>query len=366
MKKALVYNFYLQTAGGGERLSLDICLALSKLGYQITIATSPLFQRSLDSLCRVFGLPTDLGWHLVRFETEEAVFEYCRLHSFDVFVNGTFCSSLKNPARVGIYPVMFPQFPDQEVRARLLTYQLILCISDFTEIYTKAWWGQDDGVRTLPPPISESHASYSDVIFEAKEKLILNVGRFNVDGHCKRQLDAIRVFNRLRAKGILDSDWKLFLVGNLNEGEHNRRYLEQCFEEASLGVHIETDVPFERIQSLYRSASVLWQFTGYGLPYGESPQYCEHLGLVALDSLHYGTLPIVYERSGVAHMIRYGETGFVFSSTSELERIMDLVDKFFGSWAHRELFQNACKASTELDFNSFVGKLDAYISELAA
>lgn len=364
MKRALVYNRYLHTAGGGERLTLDWCLALSKIGYRVTFVTDSSFDRTLQDLCAVFGIPADVDWRLERIDDERDIGQFCAEQKFDLFVNGTFCSSLPNPAPVGIYSLMFPQYLPAQDRVNLSTYQRVLCISEFSKIFTHLWWGNEFPVQVLPPPISDSHMKASGIEFARKEKLILNVGRFNVDGHCKRQLDAIQTFNRLLAQGVLDKEWQLYCVGNLNAGAENLRYLGRCRYEAGSNVRIETDVSFERLQDLYRRACVLWQFTGSHLKVGVTPQHCEHLGLVAMDSMCYGALPMVYERSGVGYMIEHGKSGFVFGSTDELGAIMSSLGRAFGSDAHQNLFTQTRNAAQKLGFESFVGKLDSYISEI--
>lgn len=363
MKKALVYNKYLNTAGGGERAILDCCLALSELGYDVTITTSSTFNKTIKSLCEIFGISGGENWSLKILDTEEEISEFCSSERFDLFINGTFCSSLENPAPVGIYSLMFPQPLTPAARLNILSYQHVLVISEFTELYTKHWWGSDFPVHTLPLPISNSHMKLADVHFNAKEKIILNVGRFNVDGHCKRQLDAIKAFERFVAEGTIGIDWHFYAVGNLNLGELNRAYLDECFRAGGPNVHIETDVPFSRLQELYRRASVLWQFTGIHLSSGQLPQHCEHLGLVAMDGFCYGALPMVYQRSGVSYLIDHGRTGFTFASTEELKTIMGLFDRAFGTQTHEQMFCAAREYSKTLGFNSFKTTLASYISE---
>lgn len=365
MKKALVYNKYLNTAGGGERAILDCCLALSEIGYDVTITTSASFTRTLGSLCEIFGISGGENWSLKILETEEEIREFCLSERFDLFINGTFCSSLANPAPLGIYSLMFPQPLTPAARLNLLSYQHVIVNSHFTELYTKYWWGSDFPVHALPPPISNSHMDEAGVPFGAKEKIILNVGRFNVDGHCKRQLDAIRAFERFVSEKVFGADWHFYAIGNLNPGEQNQAYLDECRRVGGPNVHIETDVPFSRLQELYRKASVVWQFTGIHLPSGQLPQHCEHLGLVAMDGFCYGALPMVYQRSGVSYMIDHGKTGFTFASTEELKTIMGLFDRAFGTQAHTQMFRAAREYSKTLGFNNFKNTLAAYISEAA-
>ena len=236
--------------------------------------------------------------------------------------------------------LMFPPPIFTEQRQNLLTYNQIIVISDFSRIHLHDRWGDEFPCVVLHPPISKSHTQY-EVSFENKERLILLVGRFNVDGHSKCQLDALRTFKKLKHEGTLSDHWRLHIVGNLNSGAENASYLSDCKAEASEDISIETNIPFAQLQSLYSRASCLWQFTGIKYPHGQKPELCEHLGLVAVDGLSYGTIPFVYERSGVSFVLDYGINGFMFSDESELARQMTFMDMIYKTQAHREFFQSA-------------------------
>ena len=89
MKRALVYNRYLLTAGGGERLTLDWCLALSTIGYRVTLVTSSAFDKTLQDLCAVFGISAGGDWELEKIDEESDIARFCGEQKFDLFVNGT-------------------------------------------------------------------------------------------------------------------------------------------------------------------------------------------------------------------------------------------------------------------------------------
>lgn len=360
MKKALLYNRYLHTAGGGERACFDIGLALEELGFSITVVTTTSYSGAIGELHRVFGLNPKSNWQLERIDEERDIFNFCKEFAFDIFVNSTMCSSMANPAPLGVYMMMFPPEISRDERERLLSYNLVLAISDFTALHLSIRWGADFPCRVLPPPISRAHTEYRPV-FPKKERSILLVGRFNVDGHSKCQLEAVRAFKGLKRSGVLGDEWRLNLVGNLNLGVDNRLYLERCRLEGGDDVNIEINVPFPRLQELYASSSCLWQFTGVKYRNGEHPQYCEHLGLVALDSLCYGCVPIVYERSGVGYMLDHARSGFVFGDDSELADVMRLFNREFGSDLHKQLFDGAVRASKKFSFDEFLGALRGYV-----
>jgi len=363
-KKALVFNRYLSTAGGGERACLDLCVALECLGYSITLVTAPTFKGDLHSLRAVFGISSGADWRLERLNDEGAIAELCRRDGFQIFVNNTYLSSMPNPAPIGIYLLMFPQHISDAERSSLASYSAILTISEFSRVHLEYRWGPGFPNFVLPPPISSTHSATTPE-FAQKERLILLVGRFNVDGHNKRQLDAIRAFRRLKDSKVLGADWRLQVAGNLNSGGATRRYFERCLREGnSWDIKIDTNVPFAELQDHYRRASCLWQFTGLGLIDGEEPQHCEHLGLVALDSLSYGTIPVVFERSGVSYLIEHGKNGFIFGGFDDLTPIMGVLDRGFGSPTHHAMFRSAIDSSSRFGFDSYVSTLRSIVAEV--
>ena len=214
----------------------------------------------------------------------------------------------------------------------------------------------------LPPPISTVHERGSRVQLSEKEKLILVIGRFNVRGHNKCQLDAVRAFVELKQRAVLSSDWKLVVAGHVNPNPDNETYVEQC-RRVGLGhrVEVRTNISIEELCELYRRASFLWQFTGIELPFGVDPSKCEHLGLVALDCFGYGVVPVVYQRSGVAMMLNSGQNGFVFGSTRDLAGLMGLLGTHWKAAYHQQLFNASLKMGREFSHAKFVERVGGLV-----
>lgn len=363
-QKALIYNNYLNTSGGGERSTLDLARALSSLGFEITIACAQKNSFSLQSLSEAFGIPEALSWSVFECENETEIEDYLLKNDFYLFANHTTSSFMPNKAPFGIYVVMFPFLRDENSRVALRTYNLVSCISNFTQTYVHLFWGEDLPTTVIPPPISDSLLRSSPPPFEEKEKLIILIGRFNVFGHHKRQLDAIEAFLALQQRGVLDKSWRFVVAGHLNPGAETARYFERC-QELSQGtnVSVEANLSFSELRELYMRASVLWQFTGTGLPFGVDPGKCEHLGLAAMDCFAYGTIPMIYQRSGMSSLINYGVDGFSFGSIAELEEVMRLIAGDFGGSYHRELYQNGLVRRNDFSLEHFTSQLKSALAE---
>jgi glycosyltransferase involved in cell wall biosynthesis len=353
-KKAFVYNCYFDTGGGGERSTLDFAAALDELGYEVSLVSTRRNNATLDSLRSSFGVDERFNWAMRTFSSEKAMAQAVRDEQVDVFVNHTFSSYLPNPAPIGIYVVMFPLPTLPSNIQALLSYSTLCCISEFTEQYVKTFWYDKLKTEIIYPPISSAHQKGDVGTFSTKERIVLQIGRFNVEGHSKCQLEAIETFCQLRRDNILGAEWKLRVVGRVNSGLHNERYIERC-RDAIQGADVEllTNASLAAIRDLYRRAACLWQFTGFGLDYGAAPQYCEHLGLVAMDCFSYGTVPIIYQRGGMVPLIRHGENGFTFGTVSELKEIMEVIANSFGRIEHRTWYEQSKASADRLSFTEY-------------
>ena len=358
MKRAFIFNNYLKTSGGGERSSFEIASVLENMGFSITFSGSEKLDRSLKELADVFGIKPKTSWHYRQFDTVEEIFRCAGQEEYDLFVNHTFGSFRKNPCPVGIYVAMFPIHTSEYNVAQLNNYDYIFCISDFVAIYLKRHWSPYQSTKVIIPPISAAHFHKDPVHLVEKEKLIIQIGRYNVAGHVKRHIDAIRAFATLYDDGILDDSWQMVVAGHLNHSEENVNYFNSCVSEATgYNIEVKKDLAFDELQALYRRAAMIWQFTGFGSNFGHRPEECEHLGLVAQDGFAYGTLPTVFHRSGIAYEIAHGQNGFVFGTLSELQDIMQLMVSNFGGPLHEYwLEQSKLKANT-FSFDDFQAEI---------
>ena len=357
LPRALIFNQYLQTAGGGERLCFEIAAALEHLGYEVHFIMAAFCDVHVPTLARAFGIFPQGEWPVIHVADQATVAKVCKEGNYSIFINNTFESFLPNPAPIGMYVNMFPQPITKEHREAIASYAIVECISNFTELYTQRRWGAELNRIIMEPPISEIHFQKEPISLAEKEKLILCIGRFNVRGHNKCQLEAIKVFVDSQKKGVLSEDWRLVVAGRLNEGADNMCYLSECLKAGNGNVTILENISLDYLTSLYRKASALWQFTGFGKPFGYDPELCEHLGLVALDCFAYGTIPIVFHRGGLPYLISHGVNGYSFGTVEELQSIMHLIDRNFGSSFHEFQLIHAQNSAQHFTFDAFERKI---------
>lgn len=365
-KLVVIYNKWLKTAGGGERSTLDHAFAFASYGATVNIVTDLNEAVDLDYLFSQFGFKKNPKIKLTKFNDRTELEKYLENTKIDIFCNHCFGDVMKNYGDIGVYVVMFPLFQDTlQTKQNLETYDLFFCISDFTRLYTEMFLECGTKAKTLMPPISDSHLQLKEPTIDDKEKIILNVGRFNTLGHNKGQLNAIRAFIKLNHEKVLDESWKLVLCGQFNDVDDTKKYLELCKKVAkNYNIKININVPFEELYSYYQKATCLWQFTGYGKNFGDFPEKCEHLGLVALDALAHGTIPMIFARSGASFVFDIGNDGFIFLNYKELKMEMELLKNSYGTLFHQKLIGNCYQKSKALSYISFEQKMHKILREL--
>jgi len=362
--KAYVHNNYFSTAGGGERSTLDYAFALDRLGFEVSLVSTNPQDLTLAEIISPFFDGETPSWKVEVFDNDRALSRALAERHVEVFVNHSYGSFVENRARVGIYAVMFPHEVERRTLQKLDGYQRLCTISPFTQAHVALLWGRVHQTTVLVPPISDSHIRCGFGSLKEKQKKILVIGRFNVLSHNKNQLMAVQSFVEMKKNGSLDPEWELVLVGNVNSTPENIEYVDACREAATgFPVSIRTNVALEELLQLYRSATCLWQFTGYGLSFGESPQRCEHLGLVAMDCFVHGVIPLVYERSGAALLIDEGITGWAFNSKEDLASQMQLIEQEWQRDSHAEMVRQLNSHAELFDTQAFTAGLKRILVE---
>jgi len=191
----------------------------------------------------------------------------------------------------------------------LATYQEIVSISEFTRRWVRRRWGR------------ESHVIYPPVAFETggvqKEPLILSVGRFFDQrfGHSKKQIELVRAFRALVARGL--PGWELHLVGSCQQ--QHAEYLARVQAEArGLPVHFHIDASGRELRELYGRASIYWHAAGLGQSERRHPERLEHFGISTVEAMGAGAVPIVVGMGGQREIVQHDVNGYHFRSLEEL------------------------------------------------
>ncbi|HMO18604.1 MAG TPA: glycosyltransferase [Oligoflexia bacterium] len=361
-RSVVIYNEFFDTAGGGERSCLAFAKGFEELGFKAHLVSNGSNKISLETLSRRFSIFPGTTDTILYMETEEEIRNFINEKNPDIFLNHSFGSTMNAPIENSHYMAMFPKNNLNFNKNFLSTYKVFICNSRFTERYLKRYWGGHLKTMVIIPPVISNLESKSNSAGKIKKDLnILLVGRFDLDGHNKCQLEAISSFREL-VKQPKFSNWKLTLIGSLLDSSTSAQYLEACKLEATgLNVEFILDADFLTLENAYRESSFLWQCTGMHLPAGFHPELCEHLGLVSIDALTYGCIPIIYQRSGAAEELYFGVNCFFFSDKKELLEITSVLSDLCHEQDVR--FRHTLqKSSVQFSFDNFVKKLESILS----
>jgi len=285
-----VYNSYWSTAGGGELHALNVANYLARFGVVDLISETDF---DLDMLLHRFQFPRErFRKILLRPLAPEDTAAY------DVFVNSTVASNLVSKAAHSFFIVSFPH---QAAPAAMLDSYTFLPNSFYTSHWCRAFWGTR---RTeMLYPLVRRVVEEPDL--ECKEKIILNVGRFFPDGHCKMQHEIVKTFKELVARYPEYADWKLVCAGGVDqEREDCLAYFDQVSElAAGANVELMPDVSFEKLNTLYARSAIYWHATGFGKDVELSPYEFEHFGISTVEAMSAGCIPVVIDAGGQSEIV---------------------------------------------------------------
>ena len=171
--------------------------------------------------------------------------------------------------------------------------------SEFTKTWVRKRWGIDAHVVYV-------YASLSGGSWDpaAKKPVILSVSRFQEE---KAQDHVLEAFREMEPEG-----WELVLAGHA----YDKAYVDRLRKRAaSFDVRFELEPSAEGLRRLYREASIFWHLRG--MDEENVPDGLEHFGLVVVEAMSHGAVPVVYDGGGHPEIV-VDRTGFLISEPSEL------------------------------------------------
>lgn len=250
---------------------------------------------------------------------------------YDLFINFAdymppFCR-----ARIGVLAVLFPLFDaswarkddpsdgksvlwkrfrsfyfDWEWRKRLTTYQLKFANSHFTAGWTEKRWGAKWDV-VYPP---------TDTDFRVVEKknLIVSIGRF---GPAKKQLEMVEAYGQIDSNAL--RGWTFVCVGGVDVSDQSRGYYDKVANLA--GTCRAKTIPNasrSSLRTICEEAKIFWHAKGWGEDDTVYPELMEHFGIVTVEAMAAGCVPVVINRGGQREIVEHGVSGFLWNDKEEL------------------------------------------------
>lgn len=308
LMKIAILHAPFEVAGGGERFVLELCRALSELGYDVELVTSgdiEYIKQSISLLApnlnvKIAIKPTPLTYHLLdalspgRFVRLKALI--LAKHLLEVVQDNydeIFETRSNIPLNVDVSYIHYPAVaPSKSIAYRiydsLIKYyakslqgipKLVLTNSSWTarkilEYYPKL----KDRVHVLYPPVEVVY--FSEVNSNRdREDLVVTVSRFTPE----KKLDKIlEVAKNLR-------NYKFILAGST--GRYSQAVIKQLktrIENEGLdNVELLTNIPRDKLRELLGRAK-----------YYLHPPFPEHFGIAVVEAMAAGCIPIVYRDGG--------------------------------------------------------------------
>jgi glycosyltransferase involved in cell wall biosynthesis len=313
MKKALIFDPYLDTLGGGERYSLTFALGLLSSGYSVEVAW-----KDTDTLR---AAEERFGLDLSKIKVNHKAYDLCvgKTSLFQKFLF-TIRYSLIFWVSDGSLPFLFSmnnllhfQIPFKTIGGNAFINNLkTLFIRKF--VYNSQFTA---AVHETHFPKSKSFILYPPVDVESfrpgnKENIILSVARFDSPSHPKRQdvlIDAFKILNKSFP------DYQLILAGGSLLGSEILEKLK--LQAGSLPVKFVVGPDFTKLKSLYAKSKFFWHAAGYEIDEVQDPERVEHFGITTVEAMSAGCIPVVIGKGGQKEILSTGG-GFLCADAQEM------------------------------------------------
>ena len=310
MKKAALFDPYLDILGGGERYMMTVAYHLSRLGFQTDVFWSD--KNIKKDLEKRLGL--DLGnVNFVDFNPEKTSFfekiNFLKDYDFVFYLSDGSIPFLSGKKNVLHFQVPFHDIGGSNFlnKIKLRKINKIVCNSKFTKnVIDKEY--KVNSIVVYPPVDIVSFKPLK------KENIILSVGRFTDLLHNKRQDVLVGAFKKMIRDGL--ENWRLVVVGGDSEGKSLVSKIKK--EAKNYPIDIITNPDFNQLKRLYGKAKIFWTAAGFEVDQEKNPEKVEHFGITTVEAMAAGLVPVVINKGGQPEIVSENKNGLLWNSEKEL------------------------------------------------
>lgn len=310
-KKAIIFDPYWDSLGGGERYTATVAKVLLDVGWKVDICWP---KNITPEIKQRFGIDISQA-HFVRD---------LRSNIYDLLF---WLSDGSLPVSFAKKTLIHFQFPFHKVSGRSLKNLVKTRFYTFVSNshFTKSIVDKEYRIKShvLYPPIQ-----VSEFVPGIKTKQILYVGRFSNLTQSKGHSILIQAFKKISQK---TPDWKLILAGNTNVGTDQQLLAKLKTLARGYPIEFIIDPSFGQLQKLYATSPIFWSASGYGVDEKVQPLKVEHFGMTVVEAMAAGCVPLVANKGGHKEIITHTRDGYLWDTPDQL-----------GEWT-RELTGNSKK-----------------------
>lgn len=152
---------------------------------------------------------------------------------------------------------------------------------------------------------------YSDIKGKKIKKgnIVVSLGRLTRDKKYDFMIDC---FKELYDSGIKNYR---YVISAIPSDKEYQKQLEESIK--SYPIKIEFGVGGKAIRDSYAKSKILFHAKGYGVDEKKEPQDVEHFGLVAVEGMSFGTVPVTPNKGGQREIVEQGKNGFLYETKEE-------------------------------------------------